>query len=139
MKINDYLFKERLPLMSKSLDAYSMRVSTIAKNIANINTTDYKTERVKFEELFNQQLALTGAKTNDRHLQMGRNPDPSAEKTTNTDIPDAERYISGENDVNLDNEMAELAKTQIRFQFVSQATNKHFRQLGAAITGIANY
>ncbi len=138
MKLGDHLFKEQIPLMSKALDAYSMRISTSAKNIANINTTDYKPERVKFEELFKQQLALTGSKTDDRHLQIGRNPKPNGEKAAQN-IPDAEKYISGENDVNLDNEMAELAKTQIRFQFASQSTNKQFRKISAAITGVGNY
>ncbi len=139
MEVNDRLFKEKVQLLNKAMDAYSLRMRASAKNIANVNTTGYKPERVKFEELFNQQvIALSGASTNKAHIRIGANDNPEGE-VTEQKIPEAEKYISGENDLNLDKEMSDIAENQIRFQFASQNLSKHFRQMGAAITGVSNY
>jgi flagellar basal-body rod protein FlgB len=139
MKVDNLLFKERVPLYNKALDTYAMRMTTSARNIANVNTVGYKPEAVKFEELFKEQVAsLQGAKTNECHIPIS--PDVnSVPQVSNQTIPACEIMQSGENDVNLDKEMSIIAQTQIRFQFVSGAATKHFKQLGAAITGNTNY
>lgn len=139
MKIDNLLFKERVPLMNKALDAYSKRMTTSAKNIANVNTVGYKPERVKFEELFNEQVvSLQGTTTNSKHIPAGANPNPDAE-LKEREVGESEVMQSGSNDFNVDKEMAELAQTQIRFQFVSQSMSRHFKQLSAAITGNTNF
>ena len=138
MKLNDFLYKGRIPLMNQALDAYSLRMTTSAKNIANANTTGYKPERVKFEELFREQMAIQGTKTNDRHIPVGRLPEGDKELTERI-VPVTELMKSGENNFDVDKEMAEVAETQIRYQFVSQTVSKHFKTLSAAITGNASY
>jgi flagellar basal-body rod protein FlgB len=139
MKVDSFLFKDRVPLMNRALDAYATRMTTSAKNIANVNTVAYKPEKVRFEELFQEQVvSIQGASTSDKHIPAGRNPNPNAE-LADRKIPGPEIMQSGENDVNIDKEMAEIAQTQIRFQFVSQSVGRHFKQLGAAITGNTNY
>jgi flagellar basal-body rod protein FlgB len=139
MKVNDFLFKGRVPLLNKSLDAYALRMTTSAKNISNIDTVGYKPQKVKFEELFNDQMiSLQGAKTNERHIPLGKNPNPDAQKA-DAKIPAAEIMNSGDNDVNIDKEMSQIAETQIRFQFASQSMSKYFKQLSAAITGNSNF
>jgi len=139
MKIDNFLFKDRVPLMNTALDVYAKRMTTSAKNIANVNTVGYKPEKVKFEELFQEQvISLQGATTSEKHIPAGKNPKPNAE-LADRKIPGPEIMQSGENDVNIDKEMAEIAQTQIRFQFVSQSIGKHFKQLGAVISGNTNY
>lgn len=139
MKVNDRLFNDRVPILNKAMDAYSLRSHVSAKNIANINTTGYKPERVKFEELFNKQVvSLSGSGSNDKHLKIGKEQDNSAEIEYQK-IPEPEKYNSGENDLNIDKEMSEIAENQIRFQFTSQTLSKYFRQMGAAITGNSNF
>jgi len=133
MKIDDFIYK-RVPLMNKALDAYSLRMTTSAKNIANANTTGYKPERVKFEELFRDQMAIQGTKTDTRHIPVGRLPEGDNEKIERV-VPVTEIMKSGENNFDIDKEMAEVAETQIRYQFVSQSVSKHFKLLSAAITG----
>ena len=139
MKVNDFLFKEKVPLLNKSLDAYALRTTTSAKNIANIDTVGYKPQKVKFEELFNEQMvSLQGTATSERHIPTGKNTVPNAEKQ-DAKIPAAEIMNSGDNDINIDKEMSQIAETQIRFQFASQSLSKHFKQLSAAITGNSNF
>jgi flagellar basal-body rod protein FlgB len=124
--------------MNKALDAYSLRMTTSAKNIANANTTGYKPERVKFEELFKEQMAIQGTQTNERHIPVGRLPEGNNELAERI-VPVTELMKSGENNFDIDKEMAEVAETQIRYQFVSQSLSKHFKTLSAAITGNASY
>jgi flagellar basal-body rod protein FlgB len=139
MKVDNLLFKGRIPLYNKALDSYAMRMTTSARNIANVNTVGYKPEAVKFEELFKEQVAsLQGATTNERHIPTSLDVN-TVPQVNNQQIPVGEIMQSGENDVNLDKEMSILAQTQIRFQFVSSSASKHFKQLGAAITGNTNY
>jgi len=139
MKIENFLFKGRVPFMNKALDAYATRITTSAKNIANVNTIGYKPEKVKFEEFFQDQvISLQGTSTSEQHIPAGKNPSPNAEKT-DREVPGPEIMLSGENDVNIDKEMSEIAQAQIRFQYVSQSLGRHFKQLSAAITGNTNY
>ena len=139
MKVDNFLFKDRVPLINKALDAYATRITTSAKNIANVNTVGYKPEKVKFEEFFQEQvISLQGTSSNEKHIPAGKNPNPNAE-LVEREIPGAEIMLSGENDVNIDKEMSEIAQAQIRFQFASQTTGKYFKQLSAAINGNSNY
>ena len=42
MKIENKLFKERIPLLNTAMNTYSLRIGVAAKNIANVNTLYYK-------------------------------------------------------------------------------------------------
>jgi flagellar basal-body rod protein FlgB len=133
-----FLFKNRLPLLNRGLDAYALREKTIAKNIANASSPHYRPERVKFEELFNENEAvIKGANTDEMHIPIGK-PDPGTIEPENiqAELPKPEIYFSGESHVNLDKEMAELAKNQIRFRFASRMVKRFFSGLNSAINGM---
>ena len=138
MKIDDFLYKNKIPLLNSALDTYALRMTTAAKNIANVNTVGYKSERVRFEELFSEQLEIQGKRTNVKHIPVGRLPDGTYD-IQERQVPQTEIMKSGENDLDIDKEMSEVAQTQIKFQFASQSVNKYFKLLGAAITGNANF
>ena len=140
MIYQDYLFKDRLPLMTKALDAYSARQKTIAKNIANVGTPNYTPEKVRFEELFNnEKLALSGTRDNENHLALGADTKESLEnQTVKQDIPQPEMYYSGDSNVNIDKEMSELAINQIKFRFASSMTRRYFDGLDSAIKGVTS-
>lgn len=131
------MFKNKLPLMNKALDTYALRQRTIAKNIANVDTPDYKPERVRFEEYFNTpEVSLQAAETDSMHIPAGKvNPSTVQGEVEESAIPAPEVYFSGENHVNIDKEMSQLAENQIRFRFASQMTGKFFKGLNSAITG----
>lgn len=141
MMVKYHLFKKRVPMMNAALDAYALRQKVIAKNVANINTPHYKPESVKFEEFLRRdQLALKGSTTDTGHFRIGAGSgDKAPEAETYYDsVPEAEIFHSGENHVNIDKEMVELAENQIRARFASQMIGKYFRGLGSAITGQAS-
>ncbi|MCF6353677.1 MAG: flagellar basal-body rod protein FlgG [Candidatus Polarisedimenticolaceae bacterium] len=54
------------------LDAQQTRMSVIANNLANVNTTGYKRERAKFEDLIYQNIRQVGAQSSqDTQLPSG--------------------------------------------------------------------
>lgn len=139
MEFRNHLFKSRVPLMNRALDAYSTRLRTTSKNIANVNSPHYRPEMVRFEEFFrNQEVVLKGNASDGRHIPIGKAPDDVEGEVDNAPVPEPEIYFSGETHVNIDKEMSEMAQNQIRFQFVSQQMGRHFRGMAAAITGNPN-
>ena len=126
-------------MLNRGLDAYALRQRTIAKNIANVTTADYKPERVKFEELFGKAMSSTvGEVTNEKHIPIGINDednDVSAEVDV-PEVPQPEVYMSGESHVSIDKEMADLAQNQIRFRFAARAVKSYFQGMQNAISGL---
>lgn len=136
MVFKNHLFKERVPMMNRAMDAYALRLRTISKNITNVNSPHYRPEAVKFEELFHkQEVVLKGHSSNEQHIPIGKSPDDVEGEVNPAAVPEPEIYFSGETHVNIDKEMSELAQNQIRFQFVSQSMARYFRGLSSAITG----
>lgn len=133
MSIKLLLFKDRLPLMNKALDAYSRRIKVTSENIANAFTIGYKPKEVMFEELFlNEKNNLKLELTNEKHISPKETIEP---KEVIADVPEGEEFYSGANPVNIDKEMAKLAETQIRFRFVARLVRRYFSGLNSAISG----
>jgi flagellar basal-body rod protein FlgB len=135
--ISSFFDKTKVPLLEKAMDAYLVRHQIIADNIANIGTSGYKTKRVKFEEYLQDALGdsrLIGARTNENHIPLGKKSVENLSSTVNEENF-GNHIASGVNDVDVDREMAELAKNQIQFKFSSQATAGIFQQLQRAIKG----
>jgi flagellar basal-body rod protein FlgB len=133
----EILFKNRIPLMSSAMDTYALRERTIARNIANISTPGYKPQSVKFEELFQQARSVTKLSVSEEN-QLGTSLTKSAipeGEVANQEIPVAQINYSGDNSVNIDREMSELAQNQIRYRFTARMMKNYFNGLQSAITG----
>jgi flagellar basal-body rod protein FlgB len=130
----------KIPVLGKALDAYALRQRVIASNISNISTIGYKSKSVAFEEqMVNalQQQTLQPQTTTTRHIDgntssaagldpvIVENPAPA-----NTDP-----LLSGVNNVDIDMEMADLAKNQIRFKFATRMLSDTFRGIQKSIRG----
>ncbi|MFZ4619109.1 MAG: flagellar basal body rod protein FlgB [Bacteroidota bacterium] len=139
------LFDEtKIPILSNALNAYTLRHKVISANIANIGTPGYKAKAVDFESTLNDQLAkgsVGTTVTNKNHFDLS-----SAHSTggaapsiveANSDTFSEEEMKSGINDVDIDSEMAEMAKNQIRFKYVSKLLGDNFRSLQKSIRGQA--
>ncbi len=133
----------RIPLLGKALDAYSTRQKVIAQNVANITTPGYKSKSVSFEEHLAQAKQpgdVRRVQTHDRHIpvQMPGKLADVQPRVYDTAADQPEGYsdmASGFNDVNIDHEMAELAKNQIRFKFGSRILADSFKGIQKAIRG----
>jgi len=128
--------KTKIPLLHKGLDAYSKRQKSIADNIANVDTPGFRRSEVRFEEDLIKALDKNGVKgyrTHKMHIPIGRLP--IEELKPEYVIPDDPSLASGLNNVNIDHEMAELAKNQIRYQGARQLIEGQFNTLKSAIRG----
>lgn len=102
-------------LLSKAMDAYSLRQKAIASNVANIDTEGYKRLTVNFEE----------------QLQKAQGTSMSSPDTSNINAKMQETEQKPE----LEDEMFELTDTQIRVQLVTRALRHEFTMLKTGITG----
>ncbi len=130
----------QIPLLSKALDAYTLRHRTISSNIANVGSAGYRPAVVSFEEqLAASRSGQTLATTDPRHIALGTdNPEdvvPVAKEVPPDPRTPADQNASGVNGVDIDNEMAELAKNQLRFKFAAQILSVQFKNIQESIRG----
>lgn len=127
------LFSGAFGILEKALDAQALRQKVLASNIANVDTPRYKRLDVRFEDALAKALAnqrgLQAYRTDPRHIPFGGKISytPQIVKDTNT------IFNHNENNVDLDLEMAELAKTQIKYQALVDRTNAYFNKLKTVI------
>jgi len=137
MKISNFIFgRTKLPILEKALNAYALRQKSIADNIANVDTPGYKRSAVRFEEDLKAALdknAVQGYRTHPNHFRVGKPRIEDVEPVPY--IPNDNSLASGKNNVDIDLEMAELAKNQIRFEYAARMMQRGFSKLRSAIRG----
>lgn len=128
----------KIPLLNKSLKASAVRQRIRANNIANANTKGYSRLEVKFEEALRKALHkrnVTGAQTHENHIPLG------SRRAVNLEPEVFEPYDptdpSGVNNVDVEHEMAELAKNQLIYSAAAKFTARNFQKIKAAIKGRA--
>jgi len=128
-----------LQVLERSLDTAMLRQRTIANNIANVDTPQFKSKRVVFEELLQQELAGTAGlqkleayRTNERHIPFNRTGTlPMPQILSNV----GNMMQHNGNDVDLEFEMNELAKNQIWYNGLTQLTAGYFQKLRSVLEG----
>lgn len=126
MKIN--LFdRSRVPLLAKELDAFAVNNKAIADNIANIETPNYKRVEVSF------QKALTNAinESND-DVSLSENVEQVQPEIK---IDQSAYLASGANNVSIEQEMANLAKNQLKFELAARLMSDTLTLIDKSITG----
>ena len=132
----------KIPVLNRALDAYALRQKTIATNLANITTPGYRAQTVAFEDQLASAMqtpSFPALVTNERHISFGgpnlATVQPQVEQPPADANLQGDAVASGMNNVDLDQEMAELAKNQIRFRFSSRLIAESFRGLQKSIRG----
>lgn len=121
-------------VMQKSLDAAWSRNEIISQNIANVDTPGYKRKDVAFEEyLINSKKRITGNRTDVRHIPISPSDIDSVEPTVTQDYSKLSMRIDG-NNVDIDTEMADLAKNSIKFNALTQMLNGSFSKIKSVIS-----
>lgn len=125
--------------LQNGLNASWLRNEVISDNIANVDTPGFKASHVRFEDLMAEAVglgegSLEMAVTDTNHIPTsggGRidsvEPEIVRDDTTTT-------RMDG-NNVNIDNEMVELAKNSINYYTTVSKVNSEFRKLNTAING----
>ncbi|KUO72897.1 MAG: hypothetical protein APF77_24255 [Clostridia bacterium BRH_c25] len=122
--------------LEKALDAAWMRNEAISNNIANVNTPGYKKSYVKFEELLTDaadKFQISGIKKDEKFLPIGKD----IGMTVSPEVVQ-ENFTSMRrdgNNVNIDVEMAELAKNSIKYNALIAQMSKEFNKIKMVING----
>ncbi len=124
----------KMRALEKSLDALWLRNGAISNNIANVNTPGYKRDTVDFEALLKESLsnyAIKGKTSHSKHMPIGAadvdNIEPTIKKDENS------KYRKDGNNVNIDVEMANLAKNNIAYNMVTQRISGKMNKLKLVI------
>ncbi|MCE5249590.1 flagellar basal body rod protein FlgB [bacterium] len=132
--IKELLFNQKPDiLLTKMLDKSALNQRVIASNVANIGTPGYERLGVSFDEKLSRAMRLSKKiKISDpRHI-----PSPDWVKEIKPEVVKIEDgYWNGINNVNIDEEMVDLAKTQLDFNSAARLMNLRFTQLRTAIRG----
>ena len=123
----------------KGLDAAAVRQKVISNNIANVDTPHYKRTEVNFEDAFKQAIEkmpkrLAGFRTDHQHFPI--NPPTDIRTVQPTMWRQNDTFSrADDNNVDIDVEMAELAKNQIMFNALVEVLNRKFSGLKTVIRG----
>ena len=123
-------------LLKRSLDASWLRNKVISNNIANVDTPGYKGQKVQFEEFLSQAIdnkAVQGVITNEKHIPIGAGSIGRLNAKVVTDNSTSMR-LDG-NNVDIESEMAQMAKNNIMYNALIQKISGEFSKLRTAING----
>lgn len=121
--------------LNKQLDATALNQKVIANNVANVNTPGFKKSTVSFTEQLRKALNRKEAvllTTDSRHIggfAKINEVTPAAvqEKTT--------AMVYNQNNVDIDQEMVNLAANTLIYEFSTDALNGKFSTLSYVIKG----
>lgn len=122
-------------MLERTLDAMSLRQAVIANNIANVDTPKFKRSEVRFEQLLQESMersvsSLEGRRTDPRHLYIGRRGGNVEAQIT---IDRQSVMNNNLNNVDIDAEMALLAKNQLRYNTLIQQANHEIKMARTAL------
>lgn len=122
-------------VLEKALDAAWLKNEAISNNIANVNTPGYKKSYVRFEE----QLAGAAAEFQTGSLKKNKNFLPIGNDTREIPAPEVlqDTFTSARqdgNNVDIDVEMAELAKNTIKYNALITQISKQFGNIKMVIS-----
>jgi flagellar basal-body rod protein FlgB len=125
-------------VLKKTLDAQSTRQRAHAQNIANAETPGYRRVAVDFESQLQSVLGDNGAgamaRSDPRHMNSnGAASLEDLQARVRIEQPDGDE--TGVNGVNIDEEMAEMAETQLRYLAALELLKRRYTNLKAAIKG----
>lgn len=123
--------------LSRGLEAANMRHEVISNNIANVNTPNFKRSAVNFEDLLAKELnigdnqnKLKLVRTNDCHLPVG----VSGKVHGVIEEDNSTTMRVDNNNVDIDKEMAGLAKNQLYYNAMSTQLGSYISKMKSVIT-----
>ncbi|MBI5748842.1 MAG: flagellar basal body rod protein FlgB [Nitrospinae bacterium] len=124
------IYGENIDIFKKVLDLRSERHNIISSNIANIDTPNYKSVDISFEEQL-RSAADSGSgkglkKTNDNHLPGGVRDIENIRPEINID--NTPSGIDG-NNVDIDKEVTKMAENTIMYNAMAQLIRQEFDDL----------
>ncbi len=127
------IFSQSFQLLEQALSTAALKQKVISSNIANVDTPNFKSKQVDFQTVLNDALnvqAISSYKTNAKHLPFsseGSQFNPIIKVNNET------KYKENGNNVDMDYEMAQLAKNQLWYNAVTDRVNGQVSNLRTVI------
>ena len=129
------LFESDLGLMGRVLDMQLQRQNVVSSNMANVKTPGYKARSLNFEDELQAALGLDAkgkmSRTDTKHMPAVFDPNGFGPEWEKAFKP---RIIHGEDRVDLDKEMAIMAKTNLHYSALTSVIRSRFEGLKQIIT-----
>lgn len=106
---------DKLKLLANAMQAYAWRAQATTSNLANLDTPGYERHSIKFEDSLQEARATVGGSEALAAVRPHLDVEPTAPV--------------------LEDELMEMADTQMRIQLASRALREHFDTLRMGITG----
>ena len=117
-------------MLQKALDGTWERQKAIANNIANQETPGYKAQKVSFEDALEREMKNYAGDSDQK--------EKSVQGILNSEIKFYSDNSSSErldgNNVNIESENIEMAKTQIQYQYLIRSMTDMISRLRYAVT-----
>jgi flagellar basal-body rod protein FlgB len=127
------LFPDHIDLTAKVMNFQLQRQNIVSANLANMNTPGYKARRLEFEKDLQAALGISesGAvtRTHPDHFPVAAAESMEANVTKSL----TPRVIQGTDNVDLDAEMAAMAKNNLLYSTLSTVMQKNFTGLKQVI------
>jgi flagellar basal-body rod protein FlgB len=121
-------------LLQNLLDYCAVKNKVIAKNISNVGTQGYKREDVEFKNLLDENSNSILRISSNKHLSALNNSVQS-DSEFNIVLDDSKEMTTGINNVDIEQEMSELAENTLRFRFASKKVGDYYRSIQNVIKG----
>ncbi len=122
---------DNLEIITRALSGSAKRGELIANNIANVSTPGYKRQDVDFKSTLKKEMSSK----NKIYLQTTKNNHIpfSKQYSSPQQLQNNGNYRNDENSVDIDVEMAELAKNSIYYNVMTNRAAGHFSTLNQVI------
>ncbi|MGE7672521.1 flagellar basal body rod protein FlgB [Lysinibacillus sp. NPDC094403] len=126
------LFGGTISSLEKGLSYATLNHKTIANNIANVDTPNYKAKSVSFKDMLEneKQMSISAYRTDNRHYDFA-----IRQSTPGVYNIDGLRYRNNGNAVDMDAEQTKLAKNQIYYSALVERMNGKLNTLNTVIKG----
>ncbi len=128
-----FMQSEHVDMLKKALDVYSQRHAVTVENIANVETSGFRAQKVRFEEMLSsQQMRLRGETTHPGHLPLGIGDVADVREEV---VEARTDFDNGVNNVDIDAEMTALATNDLSYRLATRLLSGRYNTLRGAIRG----
>lgn len=115
--------------LESALNETSLQGKTISQNVANADTPNYKAKTVDFKKTLDHELQAY--RSHPRHLNFSSAGGGASviRRETGTAVN------NNGNNVDMDREMADVAKTQVKYQALVEQMNSQFSRFNTVLRG----
>lgn len=126
------LFGGTISSLENGLSYATLNQKTIANNIANVDTPNYKAKNVSFKDILEEETSssISAYRTDNRHYDFS-----ITQSTPGVSTIDSLRYRNNGNAVDMDTQQAKMAENQIYYNALIDRVNGKLNTLNTVIKG----